>query len=78
MVGTAYEGAARDLVESHVKRRFPPLIELFRCNEFLNGQMFRRGLKILADGQHPAAGVEQIMERLTYFVRCFTQSEHNR
>ena len=76
MIGTAHKGSACDFPETHFQGSLAERLEFFRRDKPLHGQMFSRGLEVLAQGEDAATGRKKIAQNLTNLTRLLAQAEH--
>jgi len=76
VIGASHKRAARHFPETHLQGFLAPLLKLFRRNKTLHTQMFRRRLKVLAEGEDAATRVKKIPQNLHNLFGLLPKSEH--
>ena len=77
VVGTSHKRAGCHFFKSGIDGKLPPSFEFFRRDEIDHRQMPRGGLKVLADGEHAAAGTVDVGDGLSDFCFRFSQTQHD-
>src|SRR3990170_7186814 len=76
MVRTSYERSGRDMAKTHGERFFPELAEFVRAIVLFHRKRSLVRLKILADGQYIATDLPEVVHGQPYFIKLFSQTEH--
>ena len=76
VVTGADERGAFDDTEAQLQADVAPVSELVRCHPAVHGQMLRRGLEVLADGEDIHAVGDEVAQALLDLVGAFAEAEH--
>ena len=76
MIARSDERAGGHFFKTHPPGQLAEMLELFRRDIADHRHLIGRGLQVLAEGQPPAAGLEEIGQRVEQFLGRFAQPEH--
>ncbi len=76
VVGRADERAGGDVAEAFVEGDLFVFVELFRGDEFDDGQVFGCRPEVLAEGEHGDVVGAEVVECLDDFLAAFAEAEH--
>src|SRR3954454_2189732 len=76
VVGAAHERPGRDVIEAERVRRPLERLELVRVPVADHGEVALGRPQVLADGEHPAACLAQVLERRDHLVVGLAEAHH--